>query len=331
MPQITSVDQKKLNTQRTVLLATDNKNSVLVEVVGNDTNHLAYSAYGHQSAQENVASQLGFNGELHEAKTGWYLLGNGYRAYNPRLMRFHSPDSWSPFGRGGLNPYMYCVGEPVNCSDPTGHWSVLAVVGYLTSVLGTSLNLRLAINRGRLSLATGLGTISGITGLAAGASATLNNAPQFTQLLSATSVISGAASTYLGTRALRADFRHVGWYEAPFGRPNGSPPAYFESYPPRRAPIPAPESPPAYPLNRSTMLPTNAGERPPAYSRQDPALFSRPLPESEAYISSSIDPIDTVTVGGDFPEIRHYARLQRQALDRIDGLSNSGMSIRQRR
>ena len=236
---------------------------------------------------------------------------------------------------------MYCVGDPVNRSDPTGHWGVLAALstarnigafGYFTSILGTGLNLSsVVINSGRLSLANGLGTISGITGLAAGASAMFDYAPQATQLLSATSVISGAASTYLGTRALRADFRHVGWYEAPFRRPSGSPPAYFESYPPRRAPVAAPESPPAYPLNRSTMLPTNVGERPPAYSRQDPALFSRPLPESEAYISSSIDPIDTVTVGGDFPERRHFARLQQQALDRIDRLSNSGMSIRQRR
>jgi hypothetical protein len=52
------------------------------------------------------------------------LLGNGYRAYNPTLMRFHSPDSWSPFGGGGLNAYTYCVGDPVNFSDPTGHRGV---------------------------------------------------------------------------------------------------------------------------------------------------------------------------------------------------------------
>jgi RHS repeat-associated protein len=58
---------------------------------------------------------------LLEPHLGWYFLGNGYRAYNPTLMRFHSPDSWSPFGRGGLNAYMYCVGDPVNSSDPTGH------------------------------------------------------------------------------------------------------------------------------------------------------------------------------------------------------------------
>ncbi|EJM68030.1 hypothetical protein [Pseudomonas sp. GM55] len=33
------------------------------------------------------------------------------------------PDSWSPFGEGGLNGYSYCEGDPVNQSDPTGHVS----------------------------------------------------------------------------------------------------------------------------------------------------------------------------------------------------------------
>jgi RHS repeat-associated protein len=103
------------------LLATDNKNSVLAEIAGGKPNAIAYSAYGQPSAQQEVATGLGFNGELHEAHIGWYLLGNGYRAYNPVLMRFHSPDSLSPFGKGGLNAYMYCVGDPVNASDPTGH------------------------------------------------------------------------------------------------------------------------------------------------------------------------------------------------------------------
>jgi len=41
------------------------------------------------------------------------MLGNGYRAYNPILKRFNSPDSLSPFGKGGLNAYSYCVGDPV--------------------------------------------------------------------------------------------------------------------------------------------------------------------------------------------------------------------------
>ncbi|WP_338010010.1 RHS repeat-associated core domain-containing protein, partial [Pseudomonas sp. GM60] len=36
------------------------------------------------------------------------------------LMRFNGPDWFSPFGRGGLNSYAYCLGDPINLSDPNG-------------------------------------------------------------------------------------------------------------------------------------------------------------------------------------------------------------------
>ncbi|MEE1921810.1 RHS repeat-associated core domain-containing protein [Pseudomonas sp. 148P] len=71
----------------------------------------------HASGTASVA----FNGQLLEP-SGCYLPGNGYRAYNPALMRFHSPDHWSPFDRGGLNAYAYCSGDPVNRVDPSGRW-----------------------------------------------------------------------------------------------------------------------------------------------------------------------------------------------------------------
>ena len=121
MNQPKSVDQKKPHWSHTVLLATNGSLSIIAEVHSGKANPIAYSAYGEQSAEQEVATKLGFNGQFREANKGWYLLGNGYRAYNPRLMRFHSPDSWSPFGGGGLNAYMYCAGDPVNHSDPTGH------------------------------------------------------------------------------------------------------------------------------------------------------------------------------------------------------------------
>lgn len=63
----------------------------------------------------------GFNGECRDPLTGHYLLGNGYRAFNTVLMRFNSPDSFSPLGEGGLNAYAYCTGDPVNQVDPSGH------------------------------------------------------------------------------------------------------------------------------------------------------------------------------------------------------------------
>ncbi|MGY2189036.1 hypothetical protein D3C87_1307570 [compost metagenome] len=128
MSQAKPVDQDNRSGRSVVLLAVDRSQSIIGEIVKGQTNTIGYSAYGEQSAQQKVETRLGFNGQLREINIRWYLLGNGYRAYNPRLMRFHSPDSWSPFGGGGLNAYMYCVGDPINRFDPTGHyWDWLTV------------------------------------------------------------------------------------------------------------------------------------------------------------------------------------------------------------
>ena len=93
-------------------------------------------------AEPNAANPLhrpgrcGFNGELIEVCTGHYLLGNGYRGYNPVLMRFNAPDSWSPFARGGLNAYAYCLGDPVNGRDPTGHFVMLNLLSAVPDLVG---------------------------------------------------------------------------------------------------------------------------------------------------------------------------------------------------
>ncbi|MCZ0999690.1 flagellin [Streptomyces mirabilis] len=108
----------------------------LLAAIGTEAQHVADTSAGQAStalaeltrAYSTVASRgagllslLGFNGELSDPVTEHYLLGNGYRAFNPVLMRFHSPDSLSPFDGGGLNPYAYCLGDPINRVDPTGH------------------------------------------------------------------------------------------------------------------------------------------------------------------------------------------------------------------
>ncbi|VVO80229.1 hypothetical protein PS870_01755 [Pseudomonas fluorescens] len=74
-----------------------------------------------QLATDYLSSVLGFNGERIDPVLGGYHLGNGYRLYSPSLRRFTSPDSMSPFGQGGINPYAYCEGDPINNTDPTGH------------------------------------------------------------------------------------------------------------------------------------------------------------------------------------------------------------------
>jgi RHS repeat-associated protein len=104
------------------LLATDLQRSVLHTCKSDrQPQPIVYSPYGHHPAESGLSSLLGFNGERPAPVTGHYLLGNGYRAFNPVLMRFNSPDSWSPFGKGGLNPYAYCLGDPINLGDTNGH------------------------------------------------------------------------------------------------------------------------------------------------------------------------------------------------------------------
>jgi len=82
---------------------------------------LTYSAYGYSTGVSSAQILLGFNAEPIDTSTGYYPLGNGYRLYRPVIMRFVAPDSWSPFGKGGVNTYGYCAGDPINNLDPDGH------------------------------------------------------------------------------------------------------------------------------------------------------------------------------------------------------------------
>jgi RHS repeat-associated protein len=80
-----------------------------------------YCLFGYCKRHIDTDSRSGFNGEIQEQPSGHYLLGNGYRVFNPLLMRFQSPDILSPFAQGGLNTYAYCNAEPLNFTDPSGH------------------------------------------------------------------------------------------------------------------------------------------------------------------------------------------------------------------
>ncbi|KAG5821601.1 hypothetical protein H9Q74_000030 [Fusarium xylarioides] len=123
----------------TELWASDSHKSILASIGAGNHSHLSYTPYGF--SKESPA--IGFNGQWRDPVTGWYHLGNGYRVYNPSLMRFHAPDSWSPFVSNEINPYAYCLGDPVNNTDPSGHmtgrdWTVLGV-GLATGILVVSL------------------------------------------------------------------------------------------------------------------------------------------------------------------------------------------------
>ncbi|QXE34195.1 hypothetical protein KQY30_07745 [Streptomyces sp. GMY02] len=166
----------------TRLLGTDGKRTVLVAAGGRQQEY-AYTPYGDRPADA-TSSVLGFDGERTDPALGWYHLGNGYRPYHPGMMRFTVPDELSPFGAGGINPYAYCLGDPINRVDPTGHLSWMAWLGIGLGIAGLALAVVTAgasiVAAGGVMAAVGaaetttlvvgaIGVVSDVTAIASGA------------------------------------------------------------------------------------------------------------------------------------------------------------------
>lgn len=111
------------------LLKTDLAKSVLGEAACGKAGDLNYTVYGYSPVSD-ARMKPAFSGESYDRHSACYLLGTGARLYSPILMRFVSPDTLSPFGRGGVNAYAYCNGDPVNYSDPTGASRIRQIPGF---------------------------------------------------------------------------------------------------------------------------------------------------------------------------------------------------------
>jgi RHS repeat-associated protein len=203
----------------TTLLATDMQQSVLTACDVVRPAHFGYTPYGHRQAENGLLSLLGFNGERWDSLTGHYLLGNGYRAFNPVLMRFNSPDSWSPFNVGGLNAYAYGLGDPVSTRDPSGH----AVVRTLLTTLARPAFRNFSI---------GVTAVGGVAALASmfiedeGAKAILGVVSLAGVAVGGVGIIANL-SAKPASRSLSRNFPN--WTR----EQNGLPPSYWNSNPPR--------------------------------------------------------------------------------------------------
>ena len=186
------------------LFGTDQQQSVLTQLHGEQWQANAYSPYGHRPAEGGLFSLAGFNGEQLDAVTGLYLLGNGYRAYSPTLMRFTSPDSMSPFGAGGLNAYAYCLGDPVNRIDPTGHISWQSIAGIALGIIGIVASIVTLGAATPLALvAMGLGIASGAAAVGSEIAYAYDPQSQAGEILGWISLGLGIASAGAGALAVR--------------------------------------------------------------------------------------------------------------------------------
>ena len=123
-----------------------------------------------------------YRGYYYDQETGLYYLGSRY--YSPTIGRFISADEPVYLGANGnfvsYNLFAYCVNDPINSADPTGHFLISTAViigaiagGIIGAVVGGLSAYHIAKNNGAAGWAlaggTALGTIGGgAIGAAAG-------------------------------------------------------------------------------------------------------------------------------------------------------------------
>ena len=114
----------------------------LVDDTGNIVASYIYDAWGnHQvldaSGIENTSADFigninpyRYRGYLYDTDSGLYYCNARY--YSPELCRWISPDSIEYLDSntiGGLNLYCYCMNNPINYVDPSGHAFISVLVG----------------------------------------------------------------------------------------------------------------------------------------------------------------------------------------------------------
>ena len=106
-----------------------------------------YDAYGNTSSTGTFVNNFAYTGAVIDAETGLYYMNARY--YDPETGRFISQDSYRGDGEVFWHLYLYCNGDPVNNTDPSGHKSVWDKINkYYYSYSDVMLGLSIVANSG---------------------------------------------------------------------------------------------------------------------------------------------------------------------------------------
>lgn len=96
-------------------------------------NHTVTDANGNAITDANHIGNLNpfrYRGYYFDCETGFYFLQTRY--YDPEVGRFLNMDSVEyadPESVNGINLYSYCINDPVNYYDPSGHFIISLIIG----------------------------------------------------------------------------------------------------------------------------------------------------------------------------------------------------------
>ena len=204
--------------QGNIIAIVDSTGSVVVQYYYDAWgNHKVVDADGDEITDQNNIGNLNpfrYRGYYYDTETGLYFLQTRY--YDPEVGRFLNRDSVQyadPETINGLNLYAYCLNNPVEYADPTGHFVISAIValailgGVIGGTVGGVAMYNIAKNSGVEDAALILYTILGVLGGGA-AGAALGAAAGY--LLGGTAVSGAVAIAGGGTASVGATLAKAG-------------------------------------------------------------------------------------------------------------------------
>ena len=87
-----------------------------------------------------MVNPIRYRGYYYDTETELYYLQSRY--YNAEVGRFLNSDSISDSGAGvlGFNTFIYCANNPVNASDPSGHWIIKNAIKWVAEKVSNGVN-----------------------------------------------------------------------------------------------------------------------------------------------------------------------------------------------
>ena len=106
-------------------------------------NHQVLDASGIENTSADFIGNINpyrYRGYLYDTDSGLYYCNARY--YSPDLCRWISPDSIEYLDSntiGGLNLYCYCMNNPINYVDPSGHFPFFILTAIIGAVIGVGI------------------------------------------------------------------------------------------------------------------------------------------------------------------------------------------------
>ena len=112
-----------------------------INIVGKDgisQKTYSYTDYGETTEQgeNDFYNEICYGGDVYDKTTGLYYLNARY--YSPENGSFLTQDTYrgSRSKTETLNLYGYCAGNPINYTDPSGHWAAALVIAGIGGAMG---------------------------------------------------------------------------------------------------------------------------------------------------------------------------------------------------